>query len=101
MRFSKIMAIMNVMEKIVDMKLEKYLPDSGCCTCALCTDDIKCLALNKMPSKYVNSPQGELFSKVDQTMLRQNSVDLDFAVIAAIDVVKKGPRCKKNEGEKT
>jgi len=88
------MAIINIMEKIVDVKLEKYLPESGCCSCETCIDDIKCLALNKMPSKYVNTPKGELFSRVDQIMLRQNSVDLDFAVITAIDMVKESPRCK-------
>ncbi|MCL1866878.1 MAG: late competence development ComFB family protein, partial [Oscillospiraceae bacterium] len=60
----------------------------------ICIDDIKCLALNKLPSKYVNSPQGELFSRVDQTMLRQNSVDVDFAVLNAIESVKDRPRCK-------
>ena len=87
------MAIINIMEKIVDMKLEKYMPDSGACDCEVCVADIKCLALNKLPSKYVNTPKGELFSRVDQIMLRQNSVDLDFAVIQAIDTVKESPRC--------
>jgi competence protein ComFB len=94
MKESKQMAIYNIMEKIVDMKLETYMPNSGCCMCEICVEDIKCLALNKMPCKYVNTPKGELFSKVDQTMLRQNSVDLDFAVLAAIESVKASPRCK-------
>jgi competence protein ComFB len=91
------MAIVNVMEKIVDMKMETYMKDIEGCRCEVCLEDIRCLVLNKLPSKYVNSPKGELFSKVDQIMLRQNSVDLDFAVLNAIEIVAKSPRCKTRE----
>ena len=87
-------ALTNIMERVVQSKLETYLPDSGCCSCDICVGDIKCLALNKLPPKYVNTPKGELFSKVDQLMLRQNSIDVDFVVINAIDRVKDNPRCK-------
>jgi competence protein ComFB len=89
--------IINIMEKIVDVKLEAYLPGSGCCNCETCVEDIKCLALNKMQPKYVNTHKGELFSRVDQTMLRQNSVDVDIAVMNAIDMVKSKPRCKEDD----
>ena len=82
-------------EKIVDLRLEKYLPTSGCCDCEMCVEDIKCLTLNKLPPKYVSTPKGELFSKVDQLMLRQNNVDVDIAVMNAIDLVKNSPRCQK------
>jgi competence protein ComFB len=93
MKVSVIMAVINIMEKIIDVKMEKYMPDSGCCNCETCFNDVKCIALNKLPSKYVNTPKGELFGRVEQIMLRQNSVDLDFAVLTAIDVVKSEPRC--------
>ncbi|MCL2755375.1 MAG: late competence development ComFB family protein [Oscillospiraceae bacterium] len=83
------------MEKIVQQKLEAYLPDSGCCACDMCAGDIMCLALNKLPPKYVNTHKGELFSRVDQIMLRQNSVDIDFAVINAIEQIKDNPRCQQ------
>jgi competence protein ComFB len=86
--------LINIMEKVVDSKMEVYLPDSGCCTCPICVGDIKCLALNKLPPKYVNTHQGELFSRVDQVMLRQNSVDVDFVVLNAIERVKEKPRCQ-------
>ena len=89
------MAIVNVMEKIVDSKLETYLKKADGCSCEDCVNDMKCLALNKLPSKYVNSHEGELFSKLDQIMLRQNSVDTDIAIIGAIELVQKNPRCKK------
>jgi competence protein ComFB len=89
------MAVINIMEKIVEAKMDTYMVDYDGCGCETCKDDIKCIALNKMPSKYVNTPMGELFSRVDQIMLRQNSVDLDFAVIKAIEIVQKSPRCKQ------
>jgi competence protein ComFB len=91
------MALINIMEKIIDMKLESYMPDSGCCECENCLNDVKCLALNKLPPKYVSTHKGELFSRVDQTMLRQSSVDIDFAVIKAIDFVKEHPRHDDNK----
>ena len=88
------MAVVNIMEKLVKEKVEVYLPGSGCCNCDLCLDDICCLALNKMPPRYVNSPKGKLFAQADQVLMRQNAVDLDFAVINAIERVKTDPRCK-------
>jgi len=90
------MAICNIMEKIVDAKLETYMKTSKGCSCEECFNDIKCLALNKLPPKYVNSHKGELFSKVDQVMLRQNSVDTDIAIIGAMELVQSSPRCKKS-----
>ena len=91
------MMIVNVMEKIVDAKLDTYLKKVEGCTCEACVNDIKCLALNKLPSKYVNSHEGELYSRVDQIMLRQNSVDVDIAVIGAIELVQKNPRCENSK----
>jgi competence protein ComFB len=93
------MALINMTEKVVDLRLEKYLPSFDSCDCEMCIDDIKCLALNKLPPKYVSTPKGELFSKVDQMMLRQNNVDVDIAVMNAIEFVMASPRCKHLEKE--
>lgn len=86
------MALVNIMEMLVEAKVEKYTGEMECCTCEMCINDIKCLALNRLSPKYVSTRKGELFSRVDQTMLRQSSVDIDFAVIQAIDFVKAHPR---------
>lgn len=91
------MAIINIMEKIVDSKIETYMADHDGCKCNTCIDDIRCLSLNSMPSKYVNTPKGELMSRVDQLLLRQNSVDLDIAVMKAIKIVTSNPRCENSE----
>ncbi|MCL1904371.1 MAG: late competence development ComFB family protein [Oscillospiraceae bacterium] len=85
------------MERIVEAKIETYMPEYEGCSCETCINDIKCLALNKLPSKYVNSQEGELFSRVDQVMFRQNCVDLDIAVVSAIEAVKSKPRCENSK----
>ena len=90
------MSIINVMERMVDDKMERYMDKYDGCMCQVCLDDIKCLSLNNLPPKYVNTLQGELFSRVEQIMLRQNCVDLDISVMNAIELVKKKPRCKED-----
>ena len=84
------MALVNVMEKIVDEKLVEMLKNEDCCKCEKCVEDMKCFALNKLPAKYVSSRNGELFSKLDATA-RQLSVDLNIAVSSAIDCVATRP----------
>ena len=63
------MALINVMEKVVDDKLEEMLKTENCCQCERCIEDMKAIALNKLPAKYVSTHNGELFSKLD-AMLR-------------------------------
>ena len=84
------MSIINVMEAFVSERLDDMLKDENCCKCERCLDDMKAIALNKLPSKYVSSHNGELFSKLD-SMIRQNSVDINIAIAAAIDAVSKRP----------
>ena len=84
------MSIINVMEAFVAERLDEMLKTESCCKCERCLDDMKAIALNKLPSKYVSSHNGELFSKLD-SMIRQNSVDINIAIAAAIDAVSKRP----------
>ena len=87
------MAFINMMEKLVDIRMEeRFKVDSENCKCAQCQEDIKCIALNNLPPKYVSTSKGELFSKIDQQMVRQNVLDIDMAVISAMEFVKKNPR---------
>ena len=85
------MPIFNVMEHMVDAKLKELLPKSNCCTCEKCTDDIRALALNRLPAKYVSSDMGELYARAYTTMEMQNSLDINFAVYSAIDFVTSHP----------
>ena len=84
------MALVNMMERFVDEKLAAMLANENCCKCERCLEDMKAIALNKLPAKYVSTHNGELFSKLDST-IRQNSVDLNIAVAAAIEAVSKNP----------
>jgi competence protein ComFB len=80
------------MEKMVDLRIEEHIKKDDMCKCENCKEDIKCIALNKLPPKYVSTSKGELFSKVDQMMDRQNVLDIEVAVMNAIDFVNKRPR---------
>ena len=84
------MALVNVMESIVDEKLELMLRDEHCCKCERCIEDMKAMSLNQLPSKYVSTHNGELFSKLS-SLMRQNTIDINVAVSYAIKVVSEKP----------
>lgn len=84
------MALVNVMEKLVQDKLEEMLKYENCCKCDRCIEDMTAKALNKLPAKYVSTHNGELFSKLDTT-IRQKSVDINVAVAEAIECISKNP----------
>ncbi len=84
------MALINMMEKFVEDKLNAMLANENCCKCEHCLEDMKAIALNKLPAKYVSTHNGELFSKLDST-IRQNSADITIAVSSAIACVSRNP----------
>lgn len=84
------MALVNVMEQIVSDKLDEFLKGEECCKCTRCLEDMKAIALNRLPAKYVSTNSGELFSKLNATV-RQSAVDIDIAVTSAVSMVAKHP----------
>ena len=84
------MALVNVMEKFVDEKLAQMLAGEKCCKCTRCIEDMKAMALNKLPAKYASSHNGELFTKLASSA-GQISVDINIAVANAIDCVISHP----------
>lgn len=84
------MALVNVMEGIIDEKLEQMLKEEDCCKCERCLEDMKAMALNQLPAKYVSTRNGELFSKLN-SLMRQNSIDINVAVSYAIKTVSERP----------
>ena len=84
------MALVNVMEEIVDEKLTQMLESENCCKCSRCVEDMKAIALNKLPAKYVSTSHGELFTKLASSV-RQSSVDINVAVSSAIECVSSRP----------
>ncbi len=83
---------------IVDEVLEDLLkvPSLEICKCERCILDIKALALNKLPPKYVVTRRGEVFAKLD-IFRNQIRVDVLKAVVESIEIVKKNPSHDKNE----
>ncbi|MFA5659432.1 MAG: late competence development ComFB family protein [Oscillospiraceae bacterium] len=84
------MALINMMEEIVRQKLGDVLKTTDCCKCEICYNDILAIALNYLKPKYVNSLEGELRVKLGTTE-RQNSIDIDIAIIKAIEIVRQHP----------
>lgn len=69
----------NLMEEIVEQRLDGIIDKLGVCKCEKCRKDIMCYALNHLPTKYVASEKGEVISRV-------NSLDsgFDMSVVAEI-----------------
>lgn len=86
------MSVYNVMEQLVNDKLEERLAKYDCCKCEKCIDDMMAIALNRLPAKYVSTPKGELFSRVGSSLEKQNTLDIEFAVVSAIEFVSSHTR---------
>ena len=54
----------NVMQALVEEKAPKYIKMFGLCECPRCVIDVKALALNNLPPKYVVMPQGEVIPRI-------------------------------------
>lgn len=54
----------NVMQVLVEEKAEKYIKLFGLCTCDRCKEDVKALALNHLPPKYVVIDEHERIPKL-------------------------------------
>lgn len=80
----------NVMEVIVEQRLEEMLPSLNCCDCEQCRMDIMALVLNRLPARYVVTQKGELMSRLD-SYERQNAADLTKAIVEAAKIVADNP----------
>ena len=77
----------NYMEEIVQEYLDDVIADIDMCKCEKCRLDIVAIALNNLPSKYIVSEKGELFSKLN-TFIIQFEVDAVAAITKAALIVK-------------
>lgn len=85
------MSVVNIMEKIIEEKLDQQLENYDCCKCKDCRQDMLAFALNTIHPKYVNSTKGELFGRIDSSKM-QKTVDIDIAIARAINVVSSSPK---------
>ena len=81
----------NVMETIVENKLDKMIDMLDCCHCEQCRNDVVAYALNQLPPKYVVTDQGEVYSKL-AAMGLQHDADVTAAISMGAAAVKQHPR---------
>lgn len=86
--------IKNYMEEIVFSLIGEVLEDINVCTCDKCILDIAAIALNELPSRYIVSEKGELYSKIN-SLKQQFEVDVISAITKAAVLVKRNPRHEK------
>ena len=84
------MALINMTEVLVRQRMNDLLKDMSCCKCDKCYLDMLAFALNLLKPQYVNSHEGELYSKLASSST-QKSVDIDIAVVKAINTVSRSP----------
>lgn len=86
------MKVQNYMEDAVEVLLPNILDEySQLCTCKRCISDIKAIALNNLPPKYVTTEKGSILSKANM-FKTQSEVDVTKALIDAIEKVSQSPR---------
>ena len=87
--------IKNYMEDCVDDMLEYMLKNiafaTNTCTCGQCKLDIKAIALNALPQKYVVTRKGELYAKMS-SLQQQFEVDIIASITKASVIVGRNPR---------
>lgn len=85
------MDIKNYMEICVENLLGVVMKQIDVCNCERCKMDIIAIALNNLPTKYVVTKKGVLYSKLT-TLEYQFDIDVITAITKAIDIVKNNPR---------
>ena len=87
------MELKNYMEDIVVEKLDEILKnkEKDVCRCDRCRADMAALALNGLPSKYVVTSQGYVYTKLDQLGI-QSKTDVIVLLEKAIKIVSNNPR---------
>jgi competence protein ComFB len=81
----------NYMEECIDYMLVTVLKDLECCQCEHCVNDIKAIALNMLPTKYVVSKKGEVYARIN-SFINQFDVDMLTALTKASEIVRENPR---------
>lgn len=83
--------VKNYMEDLVSSQLQTIIKkNKGGCFCEKCIADIKALALNNLPTKYIATEKGFCYAKLD-SYETQHMIDVITAITAAIEIVQKKP----------
>ena len=86
------MKICNYLEDIVREELDKLLTDiKEVCKCEKCKLDMIAWTLNRIPSQYVVTDKGRIYTRLKEQNL-QARVDIMTALTKAILYVNKNPQ---------
>lgn len=85
------MIFKNYMEEVVLNLIDDVIKDVDVCKCEKCKMDIMAISLNNLPTKYVVTEKGELYSKVNLLRL-QVEVDVITEITKAAMMVKQRPK---------
>lgn len=89
------MTIHNVMEEIVGEVLIKHKGDLQLtCECDRCLDDIKAIALNNLPPRYIVQMEHRPYVRAPHTADRQGVTNIMLIVTKAAGIVSQRPRCQ-------
>ena len=81
----------NLMEELVDSRLDEYMRSASACQCEQCRADIMALTLNNLQPKYIVSVSGEVYSRYG-ALNAQFQADVITTILSAIAVINKKPR---------
>ena len=81
----------NVMERLVEERLEKYVKCFGLCSCPRCLADVRALALSRLPAKYVVLPASSAAPMMSLYQAKFDSMVI-AQVIQACKTVMESPR---------
>ena len=81
----------NMMEQVVDLKLLELMKNAGMCTCGRCRADVRSIALNSLPPRYVATLAGEAMTQFELLTSQMQALVIT-EILMAIDKVSRNPR---------
>jgi competence protein ComFB len=81
----------NMMERVVELKLLELMKKSDVCCCEKCCADVRAIALNSLPPKYVVTREGEAMTEFDLMTSQMQAVVVSELLIA-VEKVRRNPR---------
>lgn len=81
----------NITESVVDSLLDEVCRAEHMCCCEQCRMDVKAMALNNLPPKYVTSEQGRTYETFRVQELTQSRITIYQELLRAAQTVKERP----------
>ncbi|NCB50424.1 MAG: competence protein ComFB [Clostridia bacterium] len=82
--------LVNVMEEIVRQRVNELIKDFDMCDCQKCRLNVCAIALNHLPTHYVTTEKGALFSKLEEVGITCQT-NITVEITKALMTVKKHP----------